>query len=120
MVLLMDSDIAGERFILNSENLDYKNAFSYIANSLNVTGPKKELNYHIANLACKLEKIRSLVLGKKPKITEETIAIGFKRLQYSSDKIKQKLGIDFIQMKQSIEETVKLFLKDNYRNEEVD
>jgi nucleoside-diphosphate-sugar epimerase len=120
MVLLMDSNIAGERFILNSENLDYKNVFSHIANSLNVTRPTKELNSHIANLACKLEKIRSLVLCKKPRITSEAISIAFKQLNYSSDKIKQKLGNDFIQMKQSIIETAMLFLKDNYRKEEVD
>ena len=115
MVLLMESDISRERFILNSENCEYKSIFKLIAKSLNVMEPKKELKWQLANWAWKLELIRSLVLGKKPRITRETMSIAFKQLQYSNDKIKKRLGFNFIPLEKSIEDTARLFIKDKER-----
>ena len=115
MVRLMDSNISGERFILNSENCLYKSIFQQIAKSLSVNEPKIEIKRRIANWAWKLEWIRSLVLRKQPQITRETIAIGFKQLLYSGDKIKQELNIAYITIEQSIKDTAKIFLKDQER-----
>ncbi len=112
MVLLMNSDISAERFILNSENCQYKTIFKQIAKSLSVNEPKIELKRSVANWAWKLEWIKSLILRKQPQITRETVSIGFKQLLYSSNKIKQKLGIEFMSIEKSIDDTVKLFLKD--------
>lgn len=39
MIFLMEHDVKNERFILNSENIDYKTLFTYMANALGKKAP---------------------------------------------------------------------------------
>src|SRR5215470_4882962 len=43
MLLLMDNDISGERFIISAENISYKNLFTLIADNFGKKPPHKNV-----------------------------------------------------------------------------
>jgi len=112
MILLMESKISGERFILNEGNYSYKEIFQLIAKYVGRKKPLYELKYWVGKLAWRLDRIKSLILAKSPQITRETIEIGFKHLFYSNNKIKQKLNFEFLPVEKSIQDTAQKFIEE--------
>jgi dihydroflavonol-4-reductase len=85
MILLMESEISGERFILSAENIAYRKLFTTMAEALQVTPPHKLVSKWIA----------FLVPLFSTKISKEAITISFKKLYYSSEKIHKALNFNF-------------------------
>lgn len=112
MIKLMENEITGERFILSSENLDYQNFFSFVANALGKKRPHIKAPYFTGQLAWRLEKLRTVLTGGNPLITKETARTAYQKYFYSSEKIKKILNFEFMSMEKSIKDTCKLFLKD--------
>jgi len=112
MVLLMESNISNERYILNSENCSFKEVFENIALHLGKSLPSIELRPWLGELAWRAEMLRSLIFRKASKISKETISAGFNNVSFSNEKIKKALEINFIPVKESIKNTAGLFLND--------
>lgn len=112
MIKLMESEITHEHFILSSENLDYLNFFSMVANALGKKHPHIKAPYFTGQIAWRLEKLQTFLSGKNPLITKETAHTAYQKYHYSSEKIKKTLNIEFMPMQQSVNDTCKLFLKD--------
>lgn len=112
-IMLMDSDLSGERFILNSENTSYKTVLDSIAQSLGKPVPKIKAQVWMLGIAWRLAALGAFILRKNPALTKETAqsAIGFKT--YSSQKISNKLGLSFIPVNESIQHTARIFKLDN-------
>ncbi len=113
MVLLMKSDISNERFVLNSENLSYKEFLTLIANALTVTAPKKPLTKTIGSLGWRVAKILALLTGKEPLITRQSIATSFKNSNYTSKKIEDQLQFKFRPINEVVNETAKQFIAES-------
>jgi dihydroflavonol-4-reductase len=111
MVLLMESPISGERYILNASEMKYKDAFQYIAKSLNKPAPSIAVKRWVAEIGWRVEWLKSFILRTDPQITRETVASGFNNSAFSNKKIIEKIGIQFIPIEQSIRETGAVFLK---------
>jgi dihydroflavonol-4-reductase len=105
MILLMNSDIRNERFVLNAENLEYKRLFDLIAVEMGKPSPRLKVGPIMAGLAWQLEKLRSMVMGVKPLITKETAHTAMQHYEYCNEKIKRELGFQFT----PIEETIRHF-----------
>jgi dihydroflavonol-4-reductase len=112
MITLMDSDITAQRYILNSENCSFKDVFQWTANSLGVKEPNVKVKPWMGALAWRAEWLKSLFLRQPSQITKDTVAAGFAQSLFSNEKIRKAIGIEFIPVKQSIEETAKIFLKE--------
>jgi len=106
MILLMESEIKGERYILNSENLSYKEIFGMIALGLNKPAPNIYANRFMTGLAWRLDYLKSKFPGRTHMITKETAAIAHRETLFSNEKVKEVFGIEFIPIRESIEETV--------------
>ena len=106
MILLMESEIKGERYILNSENLSYKEIFGMIALGLNKPAPNIYANRFMTGLAWQLDWLKSKFPGGTHMITKETTAIAHRKTLFSNGKVKEVFGIEFIPIRESIEETV--------------
>jgi nucleoside-diphosphate-sugar epimerase len=111
MIALMNSNISGERFIVNSENCSCKFIFQWIASALGVKTPSLEAKPWMGSLAWRAEWLKGLLLKRTPRITHETIKSVFISSFYSTEKIKKAIEIEFIPIKKSIEDTCKLFLE---------
>lgn len=112
MIQLMNSKISGERFIVNSENLSYKELFTDIAKSLGCAPPKIRVPEFLGSVAWRVAKIISIFSRRKPIITKETAQTAMKKYKYSNEKICNTLNYKFIPMKQSIDDTCQFFLND--------
>jgi len=112
MVLLMNSDISGERFIINSENITYKQIFIWMAEALKIAPPKYKAGRLLSEIGWRLLWIKGIVTGKKSSITRETAVTANQLYNYSNEKIKKAIGIEFMSVKKSIEKNSRFFLRD--------
>ncbi len=112
MAMLMKSEISGERFILNAENVSYKRLFSQMAGFLRVNPPKYEAKRFLSELAWRILWIKGLLTGKKSAITKETSETARQAYKYSNKKIVSLTGYDFMKVEDSLMKNSAFFLKD--------
>lgn len=105
---LQQKDITGERFILNSENLSFRDLFAKMARAFGVKPPPILVRPWMSSLIWPMEKIRSSITGKPPFITKETARSAHREFRYSSDKIRH-LGFDFRTIDDCILDSVSFF-----------
>ena len=117
MIMLMESAITNDRFIVSSENLSYKSFFEIAANSLQVKSPHIQLSPFMAGVAWRLERIRSYFFFSSPKITKDTVGIAFKKLMYSSEKIKSNLHVELKPIESIINDLSAYYLKSKKNNQ---
>lgn len=113
MILLMNSETSGERYIINSENISYKQFFSWMADSLHVTAPKYKASKFLSEIVWRVLWTKSLLTGTKSTITKETAETACQNYNYSNKKISKELEIEFLSIKESLEKNAKFFLNDN-------
>lgn len=104
MILLMESNIRDERYIINSENLTYKEFFSKIALNFGKKSPSVALKPWMMYMAWLGSKIITPITGKRFGLSLETVRSAFKRHQYSNEKIKKALNFNFKPVDESISE----------------
>jgi nucleoside-diphosphate-sugar epimerase len=113
LIFLMENDYLNERYIINSENLKYRDLFNWISESLDKPKPSIEVTPFIKEVAWRVESIRSFFSGKAPLITKETARQAMSTSLYDNSKIKQ-LGIEFTPIKQSVKKYCNWYIDDNY------
>ncbi len=94
LLFLWNKKVYGERFILNSENLSYKQLFDLMAHAMKTKAPYFHVRRWMASLFWPIEKVRCQLMGGKPFITRETARTAGSRYYYSAEKIKT-LGFQF-------------------------
>lgn len=109
MIALMDSPVTGERFIISSSELSYKNVFKIIAGALNKKAPEKRVSSLMLEAAWRAAFLWSLISGSGPAITKEIIRAGQQKTCYSNNKIRKILNADFITVERSLKETSAIF-----------
>lgn len=94
--LTLDTDVNGERFVLNSQNLSFKELFSLIAEA-----SKKRRPFIRIPEALILALYPLIYIITAGRISKENLRSAFTKTQYSSDKIKG-LGFTFIPIDQTV------------------
>lgn len=114
MILLMNSEITAERFILNGENLPYKEIFSSIATCFGKKSPYKKVTPFFAELIWRAEEIKTKFTGKKHLLTKETARTAQAKVYFDNSKILKALpDFQFTKIKDTIEFTC-ASLKEKY------
>jgi nucleoside-diphosphate-sugar epimerase len=104
MIILMNSDISAERFIVSAENISYKEMFYIIAEAFHKKPPHKEVTPFLAAVVWRLEKIRSLVTGKAPFISKETARTALAKVYFDNSKLLKALpAFSYTPLKSSVE-----------------
>ncbi len=111
---LMESNIKNERFILVSENSSYRNLLSNIAILMGKEAPKKELKSWMLQLLWRLDKIKSILLGKKQGLFESTASALTAQKKYDNSKIIKTLNYSFIPLSETLKNTVTDFKNLNH------
>ncbi len=112
MILLTESKIFGERFILNGDNLSFKVLFSMMALGLSVKAPNILAKRWMTELVWRLEAIKSIFTKEKPLITKETAFSANKKYHFSSNKLHQFVKFSYRPIQESINDFSKMYLKD--------
>jgi dihydroflavonol-4-reductase len=108
---LMEKDVINERYILNSENLSYKSLFEIFARKAKVRPPFFKAGKFMSEIAWRMEKVRSLITGNNPLITRETARSSNSVYQFSNEKIKKELNIEFFSIEKAASNTAGFFEK---------
>ena len=111
MTQLMDSDISGERFILNAENRKYRDVFTLMSTEFGKRPPHKKVNPFLASMVWRVEWIKSLMNKKEPLLTKETARTGQAQVEFNNTKLKKFLpSFQYIPIDQSIRDVCRELL----------
>ncbi|MEN8247787.1 MAG: SDR family NAD(P)-dependent oxidoreductase [Bacteroidota bacterium] len=100
--LLLFNEVESERFIINSGKASYKETFNIIAKHLNKSAPRIKVTKALLTFAYVLDTVKSKLLRQRSVITKETTRISKQSYLYSSEKIKETLGVNFKTLEESI------------------
>ncbi len=87
MILLMNSEISSQRFILNGENISYREIFSSIATCFGKKPPYKKVTPLLAEMIWRMEAIKTRFTGKKHLLTKETVRTAQAKVYFDNSKI---------------------------------
>ncbi len=113
---LLESDISGQRYIINEDNYLFKNAFSIMSSSFNQKGPKIKSPDWLIDFIWRAEGIKSIILGTEPLITKE-LARGLQTFfQYDNSKIRAAFNHKFRSLEETISDVVNTYQKSKIDN----
>lgn len=104
MVKLMDSHITNERFIVNGENKQFRDFFTFANREFGNDAPFIAAPIWLSNWVWRLEKIRSFLTGSNPLITKETAISAHQKSYYSREKLDRSIDHSFVSFETSIKE----------------
>ncbi len=107
MVLLMKSDISGERFALVSENISFDKIIFTIADKLKVKKPSFEAKPWMTSLAWRIDAVLSFIFRKKRKISKFSANSLHAQETISNSKIKNALNYNFQSIDNVLDEIIK-------------
>lgn len=111
---LLDSDIhKGERFILVSDNLSWKEALTLIAESMQVKAPSLLPPGILIKTVGALSERWGNFRNKEPLITKETARSSKEAFSYDGSNISKVLGFEYGSIRDCIKETGKRFLAEH-------
>ena len=113
---LMQDDVwdrvKNQRFILNSENMPYRNLFQQIAIALKVGTPKYFVGSTLLKLVGFLARFHGFISRSRPKLTKEMIRSANKLSYYDGSKICNEIGFSYTPMEASIRNISEIYLND--------
>jgi nucleoside-diphosphate-sugar epimerase len=103
MILLMESAVTGERFIVSGHNESYRNVFTEIATAFNKKAPHKSVTPLLAGLVTRLEKIKTTFTQKEPLLTRETAITAMAKVNFDNSKLLKFLpGFSYSPLRDTI------------------
>ena len=108
---LMESDITNERYIVNAENLTFKEVFTMIAQDLDKKPPIIKAQKWMAGVAYRLLKLRKVFTGKPALITRELVRNLGNKYYYDHSRIRKALGYSFIPIKDAVADATAAYLE---------
>jgi len=114
IVALLESDITGQRYILNGENWSFRQLFNSIATALGKKQPHREATPFLGGIAWRLEKIRSLFSGQRSLLTRESARIAQSKTFFDNSKILRQLpDFRFTPLEKTIQEACREYLSNS-------
>ena len=87
VAMLVDSDIHGQRFIVNSDNWTFKKLMDTIADSFGKKKPSRKSTPFMLSLAWKMEGLKSFLNGSRPLLTRESAKVAMSKTYFVNDKL---------------------------------
>lgn len=95
MILLMNSEVENERFILNGFNATYSDISKTIAKQINSKVPTKKIGFSLLNILAKIDGLLSFLRLKKRQLSTET-AVSLSRIsEYDGSKITSTIDFSY-------------------------
>lgn len=107
----LQGDFNGQRFIISSQNIPYKEVFNAIALQLGVKKQLKPLSKYLVAIVWRIEWLKSFFTHTSPIITKETVKSTSALSHYDNTKSIHTLGMTYTDIHQTIHETCVAFKK---------
>lgn len=111
MILLMNSPIKQERFILVAESVSFKEVLQQIANEIGCPPPKKRLQPWMVKIGWIFQMLGRILFGTNQEITKLSIKAAFNTTIYTSAKIEKALDFKFNSIQETIDRVGKTYTK---------
>jgi len=111
MIMLMQSPLVNERFILVADNKSFQWILTEIAKAMKTKIPFIKVTTLMSEIAWRLTGIHSFFTGKPALITKHSSRASHQKFSYSSKKIEKLLAFEFENISQSIHRSVQDFLR---------
>ncbi len=110
-VLLMESTISEQRFIINGDNWTFQKLFNCIADNFGKKQPHRLATKTLGEIVWRVEKIKSFFSGKKPLLTKESSRLAHSQTFFDNAKILKALPeFKFTALETSIQNACKKYL----------
>jgi len=90
-ILLMESSISEQRFVVNGDNWGFRKLQDSIADGFNTKRPAKKATPFLMNVAWRIEKLKSIFTGKNPLLTKESSRVAQSQTYFENAKLLQAL-----------------------------
>jgi nucleoside-diphosphate-sugar epimerase len=110
-IQLMESDINAERFVLNAENLSYKELFTQIAQAIGKPPPTVATKNWMTALAWRADWLRATILRSPRLLTREMALHVSREYSYGNKKSKSLFDFQYTSIRQTIQETSEQLLR---------
>lgn len=85
-VLLMESSISEQRFIINGGHLSFRKLMDTMAEGFGKKKPSRLATPFLLNIAWRTEKVKSFFSGQKPLLTRESARVGVSKTYFDNAK----------------------------------
>ena len=110
-ILLMESAVSEQRFVVTGDNWSFKKLQDTIADNFGKPRPSKPTTTFLLNIAWRMEMIKSLFTGKKPLLTKESARVAQSQTYFDNEKIRGALpGFSFTPLEETIAKACQLYL----------
>lgn len=110
LVLLMQKNINGRRFIANAGHYSYREFFQHIAHYLNTSPPSVPVRSWMAEIAWRWSALQSFFTGQPPFLTRETARQSQRTFYYDNTRSLEELDFTYRDLEATIRETAQLYL----------
>jgi len=111
VVLLTESNLSDQKFIVNGDNWSFQQLFNTIADSFGKSRPHRKAAPLLINLVRKIEEMKSLFADSQPLLTKESARIANSHTFFDSDKLLKALpGFSFTPLQETIQNACKKYL----------
>ena len=112
MILLMNSDIQSERFIMAADHFSYEKLMHKIAAIFHKKGPSIKAPKYLLDLGWRWEALKSQFSSSEPLITKETVKKAYLHSVYNNEKLlKQLPAFSYTPIDTTIERTCAWLMK---------
>jgi dihydroflavonol-4-reductase len=102
-LMLMESNISGERYIVNGDTWSFRQLQDTIADNFNKKRPGKLATPFLLGIAWRMEKFKSFFSGKKPLLTKESARVAASKTWFENDKLLKAFpGFSFTPLEETI------------------
>lgn len=109
-IKLMESDHEEQRVIANGVNWSFKRFFAELASALGVSAPRFKATPFLAEIAWRVEGVKSRILGSQPLLTKETARAAMNTFEYDNSKSKTLFDFEYRDMSETVKWTAERFL----------
>jgi dihydroflavonol-4-reductase len=119
MIILTESKIDSERFIINSENISFGELFRMIARNLGVREPVIKVPKAMKRLLSPIVGFAEKVTGNRIQLTREMLNTAWSKVTFDNSKIVERTGIEFTPVKKSIESFAAIYKSEKRKEKRV-
>ena len=114
VVLLMESDITEERFIINGDNWPFQKLMDTMASCFGKKKPTRQTTPFLLSLAWRAERLKSFFSGKKPLLTKESAKVAHSKTYFENAKfLKAFPRFSFTPLEQTIQKACTRYVEAN-------
>jgi len=115
-VMLMESDVTEQRYIVNGDTWPFKKLMDAIADGFGKKHPTREVTPLLTAIAWRMEKLKSMIMDYTPLLTKESARVAHSNTFFENEKLLQAFpGFSFTPLEQTIKKACEKYLSDPIR-----